>query len=351
MVNYIQYKTLLVKMPANKFALIRYKTIDECLQNKYKKWTLDDLVEACSEALYEYEGVKRGVSKRTIQLDLQTMRSSKLGYDAPIVVDDKKYYRYEDPKYSITHIPISNNDLQTLGEAINMLKQFKGFAYYQELSAMVSKLEGNIYKQKHQGRMLIDFEKNELLKGLDWIEPLLKMITNKEVISVKYKSFKAKEEQTLIFSPYLLKEYRNRWFLLGSYKKNLQLLALDRIVNIDSTINIDFHPIDEEEISTFFDNVIGVTKTRGQKETEVIFEANTAAEPYISTKPLHSSQKIIGTTTEGNTIFSITVVLNFELERELMGFGETIKVLQPMFLVKKISKKVQKITQLYAKTE
>ena len=32
-------------MPANKNALIRYKTIDNCLRNRYRRWTLDDLVD------------------------------------------------------------------------------------------------------------------------------------------------------------------------------------------------------------------------------------------------------------------------------------------------------------------
>jgi hypothetical protein len=73
-------------MASNKNALIRYKTIDYCLRNKFKKWTLDDLIEACSDALYEYEGKDVNVSKRTIQLDIQLMRSDKLGYNAPIEV-------------------------------------------------------------------------------------------------------------------------------------------------------------------------------------------------------------------------------------------------------------------------
>ena len=43
-------------MPVNRNALIRYKTIDNCLRNPYRRWTLEDLVDACSDALYEYEG-------------------------------------------------------------------------------------------------------------------------------------------------------------------------------------------------------------------------------------------------------------------------------------------------------
>ena len=47
-------------MPANKNALIRYKTIDNCLRNRYRRWTLDDLVEACCDALYKFEGITKG---------------------------------------------------------------------------------------------------------------------------------------------------------------------------------------------------------------------------------------------------------------------------------------------------
>ena len=106
-------------MPVNRNALIRYKTIDNCLRNKYRQWTLDDLIEACSEALYEYEGIDKGVSRRTIQMDIQLMRSNKLGYDAPIVVVDKKYYTYEDPEYSITNIPLTDQDLGKLSEVVD----------------------------------------------------------------------------------------------------------------------------------------------------------------------------------------------------------------------------------------
>jgi hypothetical protein len=105
-------------MAQNKNALIRYKTIDKCLQNHYRQWTLEDLIEAVSDALYEYEGKENPVSKRTIQLDIQLMRSEKLGYNAPIEVFDKKYYRYADDDYSITDIPLTETDINVLTETV-----------------------------------------------------------------------------------------------------------------------------------------------------------------------------------------------------------------------------------------
>lgn len=108
-------------MPANKNALIRYKTIDNCLRNRYRRWTLDDLVEACSEALYDMEGITKGVCARTVQMDIKIMRSDKLGYNAPIEVYDRIYYRYADPDYSITEMPLSLEDCKLIKQAIVLL--------------------------------------------------------------------------------------------------------------------------------------------------------------------------------------------------------------------------------------
>ena len=81
-------------MPVNRNALIRYRTIDKCLQNRRRKWTIEDLIDACNDALFEYEGIEKGCQYAYHRLDLNAMRSDKLGYNAPIIVTDKKYYSY-----------------------------------------------------------------------------------------------------------------------------------------------------------------------------------------------------------------------------------------------------------------
>ena len=150
-------------MPVNRNALIRYRTIDKCLQNRRRKWTIENLLDACSDALYEYDGIDKDISMRTIRLDLQAMRSNKLGYNAPIIVTEKKYYSYENDDYSITNIPLTAQDLSILQEVSHLLQQFKGFTYFNEVSEMVNKLEDKIYSEQNQKAPVIDFEKNELL--------------------------------------------------------------------------------------------------------------------------------------------------------------------------------------------
>ena len=128
-------------MPVNKNALIRYKTIDRCLQNKYRRWTLDDLVEACSDALYDMEGIMKGVSMRTVQADIQIMRSDKLGYNAPIEVYDNKYYRYEDPEYSISESPLKTEDYELMKKAVAMIQQCQEGNQLDELKDVLAKVK------------------------------------------------------------------------------------------------------------------------------------------------------------------------------------------------------------------
>ena len=113
-------------MPVNKNALLRYKIIDRSLRNRYRRWTIEDLVDAVSDALYDMEGIQKGVSLRTVQADIQMMRSDKLGYNAPIEVYDQKFYRYADPNYSITELPLTNEDVRLIDKAVDLLAKAEG---------------------------------------------------------------------------------------------------------------------------------------------------------------------------------------------------------------------------------
>lgn len=99
-------------MPQNLNALIRYKQIDRCLRSPYLKATIEVLQRKCSDQLAEHRGVYKLVSERTIRDDIRVMRSSALGFEAPIVVADG-VYTYEDPGYSIFNTTVQDLDLLT----------------------------------------------------------------------------------------------------------------------------------------------------------------------------------------------------------------------------------------------
>ena len=132
-------------MPANKNALIRYNTIDKCLRNRYRRWTIEDLVDACSDALYEMEGITKGVSMRTVQGDIQIMRSDKLGYNAPIEVYENKYYRYANPDYSIRETKLSEEDYELVEKAVNLIARVEKNKDATELGKVLQQLKRKLF--------------------------------------------------------------------------------------------------------------------------------------------------------------------------------------------------------------
>lgn len=335
-------------MAINKLALIRYRTIDKCLRNRYRKWTLEDLIQKVSEALYDYEGIESGVSKRTIQADIQLMRSDKLGYNAPIIVQDRKYYVYEDPNFSINYTKITDTDLDKMSEIVSVLRQMNGFDYFDDMTDIIARLENSLRKTTDKSENYIQLEGNVLVKGIQHITPLYQTIRKKVPLLITYRSFKAKDARALVYHPYLLKEYRNRWFLICKPQKGATLitLALDRIIDFMEMNPKDFVPYTGVGFDRYFEDTIGVTKDIKSRAQKVILWVNKYNVPYVLTKPIHHSQQVIKEE-EGGTIIRLDVTLNFELERELLGFGECIKVLGPKRLQQTIAKRLKQAAGSY----
>ncbi|RRB07190.1 helix-turn-helix transcriptional regulator [Larkinella rosea] len=331
-------------MPANRNALLRYKTLDACLRNRQRLWTLDQLIETVSEALYEYEGMDKGISRRTIQADLQMMRSDKLGYFAPIVVVEKKYYTYEDPTYSITNIPLTDSDLQRMNEAVEVLKQFRGFSHFTSLNEVVQKLEDHVYSTVQKSAPVIDFEKNEALKGLHFLEEIYQAVIQKKALSIEYQSFSARAPQLIIFHVWWLKEFKNRWFAAGirdgEEKYGLMHLALDRMIAIETAPAIDYFVNQSINPSLFYRDVIGVSVSENLRPIRVKLFVPRPQAPYVETKPLHHSQQVVERTAEG-IIIQLLVQHNYELEKEILGFGEGMIVLEPERLRTAIRQRLQ----------
>ena len=284
-------------MPINRSALIRISTIDRCLQNHYRRWTIDDLIEACTEALAEYEGRCNPVSRRTFQNDIALMRSDRLGYNAPIIVKDHKYYMYDDPDYSITHLPLNDEGLDALNSAMDAVRR-------------------------------------------------------ERTLVVTYQSFRARNPEDIVVYPYLLKEYRNRWFLIGEKQSNhvpqVNIFAIDRIksVRIDTRhpfkMSSDFDPLH------YFDDTIGVTRLINDKPRRVVIKVDRSQAPYVETKPLHSSQKVEERLSDGAIMLSLNVVINYELERLILGYGMHMEVISPLELREQFARQFRKCVKMYS---
>jgi predicted DNA-binding transcriptional regulator YafY len=239
--------------------------------------------------------------------------------------------------------------LTTLGEVKAILQQFKGFSHFEEVGDMINRLEDKIYTSKTKQPSVIEFEKNERLTGLEYLDVLHRAVVAKEPLKITYQSFKARAAQQFIFHAYLLKEYRNRWFVLGkvSAEKPTMTLALDRIKAVENAAHLPFLENHFFDAQTYFKDIIGVTKSENIAPEVILFALTAEHAPYNITKPLHHSQEIVEKRADGSIVFKILVQINFELERELLGFGEYLQVIAPRRLKGRIKSRLKKMVEIY----
>jgi predicted DNA-binding transcriptional regulator YafY len=333
-------------MPINKNASFRYRVINECLRNTGRKWTFEALLSYVSKKLFEEFDIVRGISPRQLAEDIHIMRKlSPAGYDAPIKRRNGYVY-YEDPDFSIDQNPLSSSDVEALEEALSLLKQFKDLPHYEDLRRIPYKIQGSVSLQS-QKKALIQFETNSLVKGTEWIPFLSYCIGNKNPVELKYKSFRADKEKTEVLHPYILKEYRNRWFVIGFNESfwGISNYALDRVIKVETSkkIWIENTFFDPDQ---YFDNVIGVSVMEGVVPEKIQIKLAHQLAPYIITKPIHNSQKIIEECHEF-TVIEITIIPNYEFESLILSFGEQAEILTPGETRNSIIKRLMRLNEVY----
>ena len=333
-------------MPTNKNALLRYQILDRCFSNRYRRYTIEDLVDAVNEALYDMYGSE--VSMRQIRDDIKYMRD-RVSYNAPIEAvpfDGKRcYYRYSDPNYTIFNTELTTEEVTKLCSTINMLGRYRGGAN-RWLEEVISNLELR-FGIKTNREHIVAFEQNDQLRGLEFLSELIDSAINHQPLNLLYRTYNGKETN-IVIHPYHVKQYNNRWFLFGLEQTpngdRIANRALDRIVKF-SISNVPFVPNTSIDFTTRFDDVVGVTIPDDdvQKETVVLkFEPDRF--PYVVSKPIHHSQKILN---EDECILQIEVRPNKELESVIFSYFPHVEVLEPATLREQFKEKISNNLKKY----
>ncbi len=329
-------------MATNKHAIIRYQTLDKCFRNPGRRYFIEDLVEACSEAIHEFTGNDVGIKRRQVLEDIKFMESEQ-GWNIPLerIRDGHRvYFRYEDKGFSINNQPLNETEENQLKEALLTLSRFKGMPQFEWVDEISARLDSSLGLSNNVEK-IIEFDQNNFLKGLEFITPIYNSILYKKAINIEYKSFKQDISQSFILHPYFLKQYNNRWYVLGKNDATqfIMNLALDRITSIDESEKkyISNKSIDFNE---YFEDIIGVTSNNDGKVENVVIKVSNELLPYIKTKPLHGSQKL---KEKGayHTLISIDVIPNYELESLVLSYGEGLEVLHPKLLRDKIKMRIE----------
>lgn len=338
-------------MPANKYALLRYRIIDRCLTNKGKPYpSREDLREACEDALYGSGG--DAISLSTIDKDIWAMKNeSEMGYFAPIKFNKQEGgYFYDQEGYSISELSLGDDDLQAIRFAAATLEQFRDVPIFRQYESAIEKIINRVNISPNPTDESLDkyiqFEKSTVSKGNEFLGPILDHIRSKKSIRIVYRKFSDDAVKEYDLHPYLLKEYHNRWYLVAhdTKNKNIRTFGLERIEQVETaerkfSIDKKFDP------DVFFKHSIGITE-KADKPHEVVLVFNTIAGRFLKTQPVHASQRILS---ESKTEIHIglKVLITQELIGFILGYGAQVNVVKPQILKNTITKQLKEALNSY----
>lgn len=331
-------------MATNKNAMLRYLVLDRCFQNKRRRYSIKDLVDECNNALYGHYGSGVTVEKRQVYNDI-TFMESEAGWAVPLEKTKEGrsvYYHYGEDDFSINQCPLKESEMQPLKQAIMMLGRLKGLPQYDWMQSVIPALEDKL-KLKRQDKCVLGFDQNIDYSGSNYIAELFDFISNKQVLHIGYSTFGG-EHHVWVVHPYYLKQYNNRWFLLGGNDNHLDQIVtipLDRIKHIEPLNNVY---IDTEiDFDEYFDDVIGVTIPKHKTIEEVVLRFSSERYPYVVSKPPHHTMKRDDTECQ----IRLKLIPNKELKALILSYGKDVEVISPQYLRDEIKEHIATLCELY----
>ena len=264
-------------------------------------------------------GIK--VSDRQLKRDIESLRAE-FGLDIHYSVIKRGYYL--------------ENEEETFPYFLKLLE----FSQNMELLTSYLKEGSNIAE-------IIEFEDYNSFKGVQYIRDIAFFIKDGAEICLKYKRFDAIADKEYCFQPYILREYLNRWYVIGmlSGSNEIRTFGLDRIVGVKETGH-QFKKEKLNDILSLFRNVIGINAA----ENDIAEEIELVCMPFqgnlLKTLPLHSSQKVISET-PNEIIFSYKLVVNFELKHRLLMMATQARVVKPLRLKEEMEKLLTEAQDFY----
>ena len=331
-------------MPATNIPRDRLNVIDKVL-SLGRKFTFDELLDRVNDKLES--DLMKVISARTLRDDLKTLKND---YDnVPLFKATKSEpYYYYTRNFTIKEAILSEEDVSYLKQAATILKKVAGLGFGVEVDEIIKKLENRAHTNIPERSNYIQFENQIITNGLNWLDDIFNAIKEKLVIRIYYQPFHYDNPVEYSFHPYLLKQYRNRWFVFGRNEEEnfIKICPLDRIKSVkNSTRNFIENDLFEPE--TYFNNLVGVSPKKDSKIETIIIKVEKSQLPYILSKPIHINQEVVKKYKNGDAKIKLNLFVNYELVSQLLGYGSSIEVLMPQFLRDEINNTILKLKNKY----
>lgn len=331
-------------MPNNKNFTLRILILDRMLRTNEGS-DINEMLDAVNDYLQE-RGFPAVKSKVTLHNDMGEISNT---YHVNIISrkgcpDARRIkYRYEDISFSIFNNRFSARHIRDIREALSFLSCFRGIPGFDWMDEMLSRFD---VAMEPDAAKVVQFEESYRKLGMEHFSPLFHAIRSRTPVSVTYRHFD-KTTRTVTLSPYFLKQYSRRWYLLAHSprRSGVSTFCLDRIKSMCEDEDGIYTPIDLD-IDSYYKDVYGITRVSGVQPVTIRFYVSRKDFPYLNTCPIHQSQTVRRKNYAG-AIMSIHVIPNTELMMRFLSYGDGVVVLTDIPMRHEIIRKLKKMLKMY----
>ena len=188
---------------------------------------------------------------------------------------------------------------------------------------------------------------NEIPSGRMWLTVILSAIKEKRVLNLTYRAFDRTQGATFPIAPYCVRLFENRWYAvaLNIQRKKVRTYALDRMENLEAT-DQKFRLPSGFSASSFFSDYYGIVTGDSAQPTRIVLRANESHKHYLTSLPLHHSQKLIEDCGK-YADFELNLAPTYDFVMKLLSVGSMVEVLEPLSLRKTMKGWVSDMYELY----
>lgn len=200
------------------------------------------------------------------------------------------------------------------------------------------------FKEKNNALSFVEFENKAAIEHIPNFKIVLDAILQKLPVTFKHNSFYHLKQEEYTLKPYFLKQYQNRWYVIGETNKGYRTFGIDRIEN--TTMGNKKFKAKTEEAKDKFSQVIGLNYVDHKLE-KIQLSFHISQKPYIVSLPLHHSQKEVNTNKEESFDIELRIHPNFEFRQQVLKYGSLVKVLEPKWLATEMKNELKKALENY----
>lgn len=294
--------------------MLRYFLILNILRRK-RACTFKEIKSYLEKEAGFYYNTDLVISKSTFDRDredIKSLFSIEIDYDLKLAV------------YCIS----SHNDLEITQLLISAFNLYNSLNVPSDLSKIV-----NIQKQTNS--------------GVENLYCIINAILNRYIIIFSYKKFRDEKPLILTLQPYIVKEFKGSWYLIGkeNNEASIKFILLEMMHDLEITTQHYSYP-NNIDVEAYFRDSYGKSRWENEIAEKVVLSFIAEQGKYIKTFPIHPSQTITKENLE-----EIVITLNLEptddFVFDLLAYGDSVTVISPKWLKDEVVGRLKRALKNY----